>query len=122
MSRASFATACLRAPRAPSPISAAALDSRFGPMSQKRRNRPWFRPDSLLFLGLLLLVLWLPLPWGSHSPWAISTAGVATFTLLAIWSVLAMMGKTGLSHRTGALAVPLMLWVAWLLWIGFQTF
>lgn len=89
-------------------------------MNPQQSTKGW-RPDGLLFRGLLALLLWLPLPWGSHSSWAISAAGVATFGLLAGWCVLAARGKARLPSRLPELAVPLVLWIAWLGWIGFQT-
>jgi putative inorganic carbon (hco3(-)) transporter len=90
-------------------------------MKQSTRNREGLRPDSILFGGLLLLLLWLPLPRGSHSAWAISVAGAVTFGLLAVWCLLAFGDKAALPRRFGALTVPLLLWLAWLLWIGLQT-
>ena len=43
------------------------------------------QPDRLIFVGVIALLLWLPLPWGSHRPWAegLFTAGVGM--LLAGW-------------------------------------
>jgi O-antigen ligase len=75
------------------------------------------RLDKAAFGGLLLLLLWLPLPWGSHRPWASHL-----FVLLAGF-LLALAGA-GLAAERRPVPRHLYtaggLWLAWLLWIALQ--
>lgn len=87
----------------------------------ERSSKRQANPDWPLFLGLLVLLAWLPLPWGSHSSWAISLAGLFCFFLLAAWCVLSLRRRVRLPSRLGALSVPLILWLLWLFWIAFQA-
>ncbi len=80
--------------------------------------RPADRP---VFVGLLLLLVWLPLPWGSHSGWAISAAGLITFGLLAAWCLMAMAGAVTLPRKERVAVAPLILWALWLAWIAVQA-
>lgn len=43
------------------------------------------RSDGWLFLGLLLLIAWLPIPIGSNHPLAVGVMEVTVFGLLAVW-------------------------------------
>lgn len=50
------------------------------------------RPESsvlggALYAGVLLLVLWAPLPFGSVEPWAVGLLRVGAFLLASIWAV-----------------------------------
>lgn len=70
------------------------------------------------FYGLLLLLAWLPLPWGSHRPWAAH--------LFVLWAalllVLACLGRAGSGGRLPRrYRWAALLWLPWLAWIGFQT-
>jgi len=44
--------------------------------------------DRYLFYAFLALLVWLPLPWGSHRPWA--------WSLMEIWTALISLGWLGL--------------------------
>lgn len=77
--------------------------------------------DRTVHGSLLLLLFWLPLPWGSHRPWAadllVLWAGTLLFVQLGlIASARAPMPK----HFTRLLVAPLLWWIAWLGWIGLQ--
>jgi O-antigen ligase len=72
-----------------------------------------------IFAALLLLILWLPLPWGSHLPWAGPLVGCAAWGLVALWVLLAALGRTRLPEAR-RLLWPLLLWLAWIGWIGWQ--
>ena len=39
----------------------------------------------MLFAGVLITVLWAPIPFGSIEPWAVGIVQVAAFLLVAIW-------------------------------------
>jgi O-antigen ligase len=88
-----------------------------GRRSSSRRSNP----DGPLFFGLLALLAWLPLPWGSHSSWAISLAGLACFVLLSWWSLLSLRHRVRTPSRLGELGLPIALWLLWLTWIALQA-
>ncbi len=71
--------------------------------------------------GLLVLLLWLPLPWGSHRPWAADLLTLGASALLLAQLGLIASGRAGLPKNFGRLlAAPLLWWVVWLGWIGLQ--
>jgi O-antigen ligase len=70
------------------------------------------------FYGLLALLAWLPLPWGSHRPWAEH--------LFELWAgillVLACIGRAEAGGRLpGRYLWAALLWLPWLAWVLFQT-
>ncbi len=89
-----------------------------------KRRRPRQRSgagfDRAAFYGLLLLLLWLPLPWGSHRPWAEH--------LLVLWAGL-LLALACLARVVADAPEPLpsryrwsaALWLCWLAWIALQT-
>lgn len=85
--------------------------SRSGPKS-------WI--SRLIFLGFLALVLWLPVPFGSNRPWAVSILGIATFGLMALWGLAIVVRSTGVPRAVWDNRWMLLIWCLWLLWIGFQ--
>lgn len=76
-------------------------------------ERAWFG-------ALVLLVLWLPLPWGSHTAWAADLLAALSLALLCTWLALATLGHARLPERIGRLAWPLVLWLLWIGWIVLQ--
>lgn len=76
--------------------------------------------NNKLFIGLLVLIVWLPLPLGSNQPWA--------WTIMEIWIIILTLGwlwqfTHGHTHLTRAFqkATPiLVLWGLWLVYIGLQ--
>ena len=81
------------------------------------------KADRLVFGGLLLLLMWLPLPWASHVPWAESLIVVLVYLLLTIWGFLAVCGKASIRGRRQyrRLLWPLLLWLLWIGWIAIQV-
>jgi putative inorganic carbon (HCO3(-)) transporter len=49
--------------------------------------------DRFIFQGLLLLVLWSPIPLGSNRPWSAALLMAVIFLLAAAWSCLHALGK-----------------------------
>lgn len=77
-------------------------------------------PDRWIFIGLLLVVAWLPWPWGSHSAAAGELLGLLTSLLLGAWLLLWHL------RRLHAPALPMRaraciaIWILWLGWIALQ--
>ena len=78
----------------------------------------WF--SWLPFGGLLLIVLWLPLPYGSNVSWTVAALGGLVFTLIAIWAIGLMAGKVSIPRAVPANTWMLLLWAGWLGWIFWQ--
>lgn len=72
--------------------------------------------DRHLFAALLALIAWLPLPWGSHVPWAGWLIGFVAALLLALWLGLAATGRVVAAAPPG-LRWPLLAWTLWIAWI-----
>ncbi|MCP4410885.1 MAG: O-antigen ligase family protein [Gammaproteobacteria bacterium] len=45
-------------------------------------------PDKWLYVGLLVLIAWLPIPLGSSRPWSLGILEIAAFGLLSLWLLL----------------------------------
>lgn len=77
--------------------------------------------DRILFVALLLLVLWLPLPWGSNRAGPEAALSIIAGILCAIYFIgqIFRQGSSAFSPRQ--YGWPLLLWIAWLAWIFFQT-
>lgn len=76
--------------------------------------------DNWVFYGLLVLLLWLPIPYGSNLPWAMALLGVVATTLLVFWLTLALAGRVRAPASLGENRWMILLWLAWLGWIAFQ--
>ncbi|TXI81880.1 MAG: O-antigen ligase family protein [Cupriavidus sp.] len=77
--------------------------------------------DRLLFAALLVLVAWLPLPWGSNRPGPEAILGIVAGSLCLIYLIgqLFRQGSSVFSPRR--YFWPLLFWGLWLGWIFFQT-
>src|SRR5690606_15301998 len=81
------------------------------------RKRPL--ADRLLFAATLALLFWLPLPWGSHTPWASDVLVTAAAGLLGLRLLLMSIGQAHTAHRAGRrLLLPALWWCLWLAWIA----
>lgn len=91
---------------------------RKGPRSFGAAEPPPPLAERAAFYGLLALLAWLPLPWGSHRPWAEH--------LFELWAgVLLALACIGRAESGGPLPgryrwAPL-LWLPWLAWVLLQT-
>lgn len=74
----------------------------------------------VVFLGLLALVLWLPIPFGSNRPWAVSLMGLATFGLIGLWALAIFMRPYEIPQAVWDNRWVLLIWGLWLVWIAFQ--
>lgn len=82
-------------------------------------NLPWSKPrrkSPILFGGLIVLLLWLPIPLGSNRPWSWALMEIWIYLLGALWLVQYARGKAGVSEpfrkATPALALAI-------LWLGY---
>ena len=82
-------------------------------------------PDRWIFALLLVLLLWLPLPWGSKPEAAVALFGFVIATLcaarIALFCLSPPAGRgraegAGEGRLTGAARLALGVWLAWLLW------
>lgn len=77
--------------------------------------------DRWLFAATLILLIWLPLPWGSHRPWAADLLVTLSATLLGLRLLSIAAGATPVSPGLARqLTMPSVWWLLWLAWIGFQ--
>jgi len=76
--------------------------------------------DRWLFCGLLALLVWLPLPNGSHVAWASHLFSALALSLLTLWCALAALGRISGPPKRLDLLVPLLIWFLWLGWIMAQ--
>lgn len=77
--------------------------------------------DTGVFCGVLLLLLLLPLPFGSHRPWAEYGFAFAAFTLWSLWCLALALSNRPPAHLDRGLAVMWLLWLLWLAWVYAQT-
>lgn len=79
------------------------------------------RHDGAILVGALALLLWVPLPFGSHSGWAASLLGLAAFALWTAWWLPRIRGVGRPAQLDAWFLLPLALWLLWLGWIALQT-
>ena len=77
-------------------------------------------PDRFLFIGLLALFIWAPLPLGSNRPWAWSLMEVWVYVLAIVWLLMYMLRKVSLTLVFYEARPMVYLFGFWLLWILFQ--
>lgn len=77
-------------------------------------------PDRWVFRGLMLLLFWLPLPWGSKPPFATAIFGLAV-ALLVTARLLQQLRGLPAPPLTGSAKAAMAFWFAWLAWIAAQA-
>lgn len=83
-----------------------------------RRDSP--KPDRFVFVGLLLLLFWLPLPWGSNRPGAVAILGLACAVLAGVWALLWLRGRVQAPQLDPLSRLALATWLLWIGWISVQ--
>jgi putative inorganic carbon (hco3(-)) transporter len=78
------------------------------------------RPDAWIFVLLLALLVWLPLPWGSRPEPAVALFGLLAALLVISRLVLAARGLA-LPTLPRSARIALVLWLAWLAWCAFYA-
>lgn len=77
--------------------------------------------DRWIFAATLILLVWLPLPWGSHRPWAADLLATLSALLLGLRLMAIAAGSApALPGLARQLTMPSVWWLLWLTWIGVQ--
>ena len=79
---------------------------------------PRDRGDGWIFAGLLVLLFWMPLPWGSNPDWASALLSTSALLLLACWLLLTAFGAIRPGFALSRIGGPLVWWALWIAWIG----
>ena len=80
-------------------------------------KRPVGRAAFGLFLGL---IIWAPIPLGSNRPWAWALLEIGIFATGLLWLAAHLRREAGITPAARAAWPALLLFAAWLLWIGLQ--
>ena len=85
------------------------------PLSASQSNT-----DSGIFISLLLLTIWLPLPLGSNHPWAWAIMEVWIFSLALFWLWKYFRGQVELTPVFFQAKWIILAWIVWLSYLGLQ--
>jgi O-antigen ligase len=77
-------------------------------------------PDRFLFIGLLALIIWAPLPLGSNRPWAWSLMEIWVNLLAIVWLLMYILQRVNLTLVIYKARPIVFLFGLWLVWILFQ--
>lgn len=77
--------------------------------------------DSPLFVALLALLVWLPIPLGSNRPWAWSIFELVVFLISLLWLVGYRRGRCDLTPAFRQAWPVLAIYCLWLLHVALQT-
>ena len=83
-------------------------------------NKSKSAPDSILFVFLLALIFWMPIPFGSNRPWAVAILEIWIFAMGIAWLVLYLQEKIFISQVLVKARYVLLLFVLYILFIIFQ--
>ncbi len=72
------------------------------------------------FISLLILIVWLPLPYGSNHTWAWALMEISIFGLALLWLWQYMRGRQKITPVFYKAIPILVVWVIWLIYITFQ--
>jgi putative inorganic carbon (HCO3(-)) transporter len=77
-------------------------------------------PDRFLFIGLLALLVWAPLPLGSNRPWAWSFMDVWVYLIAIAWLLMYMLKRVNLTLVIYKARPVVLLFGLWLVWVLLQ--
>ena len=77
--------------------------------------------DPILFVGLLILVLWLPIPLGSNRDWAKAIFELWISGLAVLQILVVLLKREQAPPSSHAVIFIFILWGLWLGWIAMQT-
>ncbi len=75
---------------------------------------------NISFITLLILIVWLPLPYGSNHAWAWALMEVWIFSLALFWLWQHLRGKAQLTPVFYKAIPILVIWIVWLIYVTFQ--
>ncbi|OAD19239.1 conserved hypothetical protein, membrane [Candidatus Thiomargarita nelsonii] len=75
---------------------------------------------NISFISLLILIVWLPLPYGSNHAWAWALMEVWIFSLALFWLWQYLRGQAQLTPVFYKAIPILVIWCVWLIYITFQ--
>ena len=81
-----------------------------------------FNPsDRWIFVGFLILIAWMPLPWGSKYQWSWSVMEIWVYLLAIAWLLLFIFDRVRITVAFIKAMPVLLLLALWLLWVTFQV-
>jgi hypothetical protein len=75
---------------------------------------------NITFISLLILIVWLPLPYGSNQAWAWALMEIGIFSLALLWLWQYRQGSLQLTPVFYKAIPILVIWLVWLIYITFQ--
>ncbi|WP_161575448.1 O-antigen ligase family protein [Beggiatoa leptomitoformis] len=78
--------------------------------------------DRFIFIGLLVLIIWLPIPFASNHGWAWALMEIGIFCSWIAWLTLFLRQKIKLPPLLSQTLPVLLLWGIWLVYITLQCF
>jgi len=75
---------------------------------------------NISFFSLLILIVWLPLPYGSNHAWAWAMMEVGIFSLALVWLWQYLQGKQKLTPVFSKAIPIVVIWVIWFIYITLQ--
>lgn len=86
-----------------------------------KASRKHHEADRFLLWGLILLLIWSPIPWGSIEPWSRCVLCVTTGLLASCWALLYAFGIARLTSSFRAAYPVLLIWATWVLYTLLQA-
>ena len=77
--------------------------------------------NQAIFIALLVLLVWIPIPLGSNRPWALSLMQIGTFIILMVWLINYLRKPYTLPRAIHVSRLPLLLFGLWLTYILLQA-
>lgn len=90
-------------------------------MDALKINKNRFLSERGIFIGLLMLLVWMPLPLASNRPWAWAIMEVWVFLLAALWCVVWLQSRADLTPAFKKSRPVLYLFAVWLIYIVVQN-
>ncbi len=84
-------------------------------------NLNQLKTDKIIFYGLLVLLVWAPLPLGSNRQWTWALLAVGTYLLSAAYLMLWLQYKVVIPNALQKAKLPILLLFLVQLWVVFQT-
>lgn len=86
-----------------------------------KTSRKHHEADRFLLWGLILLLIWSPIPWGSIEPWSRCVSCMTTGLLASSWALLYAFGIARLTFTFRAAYPVLLIWATWVFYTLLQA-